>query len=207
MTVPLPRTEADMANRALAHIGEPAISSLDDAKRKAARECKRHFAGVRDALLRETPWQFAKAATRPASIGAAPQGRYLYRYAMPEDCITVLAIEGVACGAGAWEVQNAGNDADPRCFLDADAASALVTYTRRVENPAQWDELFVDVFALRLAAMVNPLIGRDKSRTNDLIALAEQRMAKASQRDAKERSSQYVNGATSWVRARYGFVQ
>lgn len=203
MTVPRPQTETDMANGALAHIGEPAVSSLDDQRRKAARECKRHFATVRDAMLRETPWQFAKASARPAAIGAAPNGRYLYRYAMPEDCVTVRTIEGVSCDA--WEVQSSGEDGDPRVFLDTDAPQALVVYTRRVTNPAQWDELFADVFQLRLAAKVNPLVGRDKSRTNDLIALAESRMAKASQRDAKERSSQYVTGETSWVRARYGF--
>lgn len=202
MTAPRALTETDMANGALGHIGEPAISSLDDAKRKAARECKRAFATVRECLLRATPWQFAKAAVRPASIGAAPNGRYFYRYAMPDDCVTVRSIEGAADDA--WEVESSGDDADIRTFVDTSVASALIVYTRRVVNPAQWDELFVTVFQLRLAAKINPSVGRDKGKTNDLLAQAERELTKAMQRDAQERSAQFITRDTSWIDARYG---
>lgn len=204
MTVPLSQTETDRANAALAHIGEPAISSIDDAGRKAARECRKHFARVRDQLLRSAHWQFAKGTAQPGSSGAPPDALYLYRYPMPEDCIAVRGIRGAETYQ--WEVRHAGQgeDGDIRVMVDTDVAGALIFYTRRVVNPAQWDELFTEVFDLALAAAINPLVGRDKSKTADLLALAEAKLPRARNKDARERGPDYVTRDTSWSRVRRG---
>jgi hypothetical protein len=205
MTVPLGQTETDRANAALAHIGEPSIVSLNDAGRRAARECKKHFSEARDQLLRKANWQFAKASAQPASLGAPPDGVYLYRYPMPEDCVAVRTIRDAANET--WEVRHAGNDGDPRVMVDTDIAAPLIFYTRRVVNPAQWDELFCEVFDLMLAAKINPLVGRDKGRTAELQSEADKKLLRAQQKDARERSPERITRDTSWISARRGYAR
>lgn len=202
MSAPIGQTETDRANAALAHIGEPAIVSLDDTGRAAARECKRHFAAVRDQFLRKANWQFAKASASPATVGAPVDNAYLYRYPMPTDCLAVRAIRDAR--EGEWEVRHAGNDGDPRVMVDSDIEAPLIFYTRRVTNPAQWDELFCEVFDLALAARVNPNIGRDKSLTERLKNEAETRLLSARQREIRERAPERVTRETSWTRVRRG---
>lgn len=202
MTVPLAQTETARANAALAHIGEPAISDINDAGRKAAREAKARFADVRDQVLRGAHWQFAKASAAPASSGPPPDGRYLYRYPMPTDCVAVRSIADHPDDA--WEVRHAGVDGDIRVMVDTDVAGAVIFYTRRVTNPAQWDELFTEVFDLALGAAINPNVGRDKSKTADLLAMVEHKLPRARNKDARERGPDYVSNDHSWSRVRRG---
>ncbi len=202
MTVPLSQTETARANAALAHIGEPAISDINDSGRKVARAARAHFADARDQLLRAAHWQFAKATAAPASSGAPPDGLYLYRYPMPTDCVAVRSIYGHHDDA--WEVRHAGVDGDIRVMVDTDVAGATILYTRRVTNPAQWDELFTEVFDLKYAAVLNPLIGRDKSKTADLLAMVEAKLPRARNKDARERGPDYVGNDHSWSRVRRG---
>ena len=181
MTVPLADTETARANEALRHIGEPRIASLDATGRKAARECRAAFASVRDQLLRDANWQFAKASAAPAAIGAPADGLYLYRYAMPVDCVAIREIVGAH--ESEWEVRHAGDDGDPRVMVDCNIAAAQFVYTRRVVNPA---------------------IGRDKSKTAELKAEADDKLPRARAKETRESSGQFVSKDTSWIAARRG---
>lgn len=202
MTAPLGFTETDRANEALAHIGEPAIVSIDDAGRKAARECRRHFASVRDQLLRKAKWQFAKASAMPAAIGAPADGVWQFRYPMPTDCLAVREIQDADLSS--WEVRSADTAGDPRVMVDTDIEAPIVFYTRRIDNPAQWDELFAETFALSLAAKINPALGRDKTITVNLKSEVETRLIQARQKDAQERAAERITRSTSWIIARRG---
>lgn len=202
MAAPRPTTETDRVNEALALIGEPPIASIDDPRRKAARNAKRFFAGVRDDLLRQTPWEFAMAWVTPPAAPNAPSSGYAFRYLMPDDCVDVFQIKNLPDDA--WETPNAGDDDTVVTVLDTNATAPLVQYTRRIVNPAQWDESFAVLFALKLAAKLNPLVGRDKTLTQQLDAKAEMKLDEASRRDAQARSSQQVTRDTSWTQARRG---
>ena len=255
MTTPRALTETDQANAALVHIGEPALVSLDDRGRKAARECRRHFATVRDELLRETWWQFARTSVQVPPIAPPAGSSFRHRFPMPTDCIAVREVEGLHNEDWQLEASGMNEDGDIRIFIDTGAlwygqtspipgpflppapsafgtgvstdpsfgpagvAGAQSTgdldaafpgpgprflYTRRVVNPAQWDVLFAAVFQLRLAARVNPSVGRDKSLTETLNARAEQKLARAAMMDAKEAAPRRITQDTSWVSARYG---
>lgn len=203
MAAPRLVTETDRANAALQLIGEPPISSLDDNGRRAARECKRAFGKIRDGLLKRAPWNFATASTVPPSIGASPDGVFLYRYAMPEDCVAVRLIQNLEDND--WQIAAATLSGDPRVMVDTSVVAPRIVYTKRMDNPAQWDELFSDVFDLMLAGAINPAVGRDKGLTESLRSEAEARLLTAKQNDSREKSSRYVTRATSWVRSRYGY--
>lgn len=205
--MPAPRalTEVDQANAALAEIGEPGIVSLDEPRRAAARHAKRHFATIRDGCLRVTSWEFAKDWCTPSAIAnfAPPSGLYLYRYRLPEECLAVNWLEGVVNDA--WETPNAGTDDELALVLDTSVVAPRVCFTRRVVNPAQWDAQFSLLFQLRLAAKLNPLIGRDKTLTERLHARAEDLEEDAMRRDAQAKGSTQLSRDTSWLRARLGY--
>ncbi len=207
-----------MANGALRLIGEPPIALLDDTGRRAARECKAAFAGTRDWLLRQTNWLFAKNECQPnPELPAVVPSDWGYRVAMPADAIAAFEVLGYQFEQ--WEERAEGDDADPRLWLyflcDPDwpgdlsaplptPANPTVLYTRRVTNVAQWDPVFRHIFKTKLAATINPAIGRDKTLTADLNDRADKELRTAMRRDAQEQSPRYVTGATDWVRLRYG---
>lgn len=203
MTAPSPLTETAMANGALAEIGETAITDIDDPKRAAARVCKQNFGAVRDALLRRVPWQFAQHRVSPAAVAAPAGSPWAYRYRMPGDCIAPQDIVGA--DPASWEVSSAGDDQSLGVVVDANITAPQIVYTRRIVNPAQWDALFAQVFQLMLAAKINPLIGRDKQKTNDCLLRAERLLGTASRLDAQAQAANRVSGNTSWIAARRGW--
>jgi hypothetical protein len=156
---------------------------------------------VRDRLLREIPWQFAESFVTPAALPAPPPSGYAYRYAMPADCVSVTAVGDAQTN---WQVVSSGDDTSLQTFVDANDVAPPVVYTRRVVNPAQWDEIFAETFVIRLAARLNPLIGRDKSLTAALKQDAQRQMDDAALRDGQQRANQTVTRTTSWVAARWG---
>lgn len=202
MSVPQEQTEVARANDALRLIGEPPITSLAD-RRHAARLCKGAFATVRDRLLRAAPWQFAKATAAPP-VAPFEQADPLWklRYVMPSDCLAIREVRDA--GVDSWEMRSAGVDGDIRVFLHTDMTAPIVVYTRRVVNPASWDELFADAFAHSLAATINPALGRDKGLTDQLAQAASLKLLQAQQREARERAPQVISRETSWTRVRRG---
>ena len=77
-------TDVDIVNAALIRLGERTIASLADAV-KPAQLANAIFAELRDALLREHPWNFAVRRTQLSIPAArAPAGRYTGAYVLPE---------------------------------------------------------------------------------------------------------------------------
>ena len=203
MSAPVDLSETGMANGALALIGEPPISSLDDTRRKAARECKRHFAEVRDQLLDAKDWEFAKTQCTPPPLPNAPNTTYSYRYQMPSDCIRVLQLNDL--DADDWECPNPGDDATTIVVVDTNALSPVIWYIRRVVNPAQWSNEFRGTFQTALAAMINPAVGRDKTLTVQLAGVADKKLESSARRDNQQRVGDTITSTTSWVSARWGY--
>lgn len=195
-----------MANGALALIGEPPITSLNDAGRAAARYAKRFFAEERDTLLRSKDWQFARTFVNPPAGVVCPNPRWAWRYTMPTDCVSVQRIGDYEkyTDEPNWECPAIGDDATAAIALDTNEVAPEVYYTRQVVNPVQWDLEFSALFRTRLAIKLNPLIGRDKAVTAQLAASLTTQTAEATIRDSRERRGDTVTRSTSWVTARWG---
>lgn len=199
-------TEVQAANGALRHIGEPALASLDE-PRAAARACKPAFPDVRDALLREADWNFATAWAVPACLPGPAIGPLKKRYAMPADCVGVRYIDGLT--EDDWAVEDAallpGQPAPEAIIVVTNATAPRICYTRRIENVALWDALFLDVFQLRLGAAIAPGIGRSRAIAVELEARATARLKPAKRRDAREKARTAVTRETSWISARRSY--
>lgn len=200
-------SEVEAANGALAHVGQAPIASLDQ-RTAAAIAARSRFADVRDALLREKDWNFASAWVVPAALDGAAAGPLRHRYPMPDDCLGIRSVNG-SPGRG-WAIEaagvNPGEEPSLSTVLVTNADAPRVNYTRRVESPAEWDALFLDVFQLRLGSALAALIARNMGLAENLEARAESRLGPASRRDARERSVAFIPRDTSWLRARGGFA-
>lgn len=205
MAAPVDLSETGMANGALALIGEPPISSLDDTKRRAARECKRHFASVRDGLLAKRDWEFARNSCTPSALSTPPSATYQYRYMLPADCIRVTKLNDADMDP--WESMSSGDDVTVARAVDTNCVAPVVWYTRQLVNPAQWAVGFQTLFHAALAAKVNPSVGRDKALTAQLMGYVDRELSDAAVRDSQQRTGETISRTPSWVQARWGISQ
>lgn len=192
--------ETEVANLALARIGEPGIASIDDPSRRA-RVCKQAFGAARDAVLRRGNWNFASAWTVPVEETPAPTiGRFSHRYRLPADCIAVRGVKGLE--ADAWLVEGAAPPSAAPLLLLTDASAPEVNYTA-IRDPAQWDPLFLDVFCDWFAAEIAPQIGRAPEDGLKFRSAAESKLLDAKKADAREAArSERDYSRYSWFRAR-----
>lgn len=143
-----------VANRALTKLGAARIISLND-NNKQARAISSCFEDLRDAELRAHRWQFAiKRDSLPALV-AAPAYGFQYQYQLPADFIRLDQINDqypdtimdnyIGTETAEWAIE--GNK-----ILTSLGAPLKIRYGYRVEDPNQWDPLFREALACRIAA-------------------------------------------------------
>lgn len=139
-------SKTEIGNRALSKLGEGRVSNIDTDNIKAAKVIRFMWDIIRDALLAEYPWSFALTRTQLPSDADAPAWGYNNKYTLPPDYLALVEIKG-----------------NPDYRLESDAASGgiriltnesaplYILYIRRVTNTGEFDPLFVEAFATRLA--------------------------------------------------------
>lgn len=129
---------------ALAKIGhEGLITSLSE-NSKGARYMNVFYEPMRDAVLRDHLWRFArKRATLAPLIDKPPfDGGNYFQY--PEDCLRIVGTDQDYFYTGQRWVREGDK-------IVADTDVLNLVYIQRITDPALFDPLFVDVFASRLA--------------------------------------------------------
>ena len=199
-------TDVEAANGALGLIGCAPIASLDQ-EGPSALVVRGAFADVRDALLRSYDWNFAGARVAPPREATNDLNADLpYRFRLPEDCVMVRGIDGA--GSDDWAIENAALspnvDNGVLTMLVTRLETPMIHYTRRVDNVALWDALFLEVFQMRLAARIAPLLTGDNTRAVQLNNQAEQALLTAKRRDAREKARATLSGESAYITARRG---
>ncbi len=148
--------QVEVCNLALSRAGNgasSAIVSLDDAS-EAARCCKRVFAQVMRAVLREFDWSWAKGIVALAISSETVPG-YAYAYAYPDACVRVRSIGPVGFSPGRmpsyripYEIVASANGESRLIATDLQDAVAFIT--RDITNPSFADALFHEALAWRL---------------------------------------------------------
>ncbi len=136
-------SEVGVANIALSHMGEKHIISLDQST-EPARILKARFADVRDTVLRAHPWNCAEARASLAASATDPVWGYDKQYPLPADCLFAREIEDGELYNLVWKVEG-------RKILTDEGAPLNILYTARIEDPNQWDTLFIAALGARLA--------------------------------------------------------
>jgi hypothetical protein len=146
----------DVANRALTKLGSARIVSLSD-DNKQARSINSCFYTLLDAELRQNRWTFAiKRAELPA-LAETPTFGYDYQYALPADFLRLDMINDMFPSVSLdnyISTEVADYAIENRMILSNLSAPLKIRYGASVDDPNQWDSLFIEALACRLAAEI-----------------------------------------------------
>lgn len=154
----------EVANLALALVGEERVTSLAADTSEAARLCDAFLPGVRDTCLVAHPWNFACRRAEVPALVATPTFGWDYAYQVPSDCLRVLRLDSDDPHEP-W----AREGDSILCNL---AAPLGLRYIAKVTDSGKWAPLFVELVAATLATrLAVPLSASQQTRA----ALAEER--------------------------------
>lgn len=176
-------TETQIANLALSYLGAATIASLDEASQEA-RTCKAFYDQARDVTLTRLSPAFAQGLKVLASVDM-PTGyedSWGYAYAYPSDCLKARKIieSGQSVRGMAHDYEIGGG------VILTDAYQAVLLYTKRVSDTGQFDPLFVQALAARLAADIALPLTKDSEIANAMEKRAEYYGVLSYAKDAQE---------------------
>ncbi|WP_432735922.1 hypothetical protein [Maridesulfovibrio sp. FT414] len=182
-------SEVKICNLALRKLGARLIESLSDSSQEAVT-CNLFYEQVRDAVLREHPWNFAAARGRLALLVDAPAFGYAFQYQLPVDC---LHLRQLNTPDDEFVVEG------DKVLTNRDGASAI--YTRKATNPVLFDPSFIMALSSRMAAEMADDITGSSSKAREMWTLYLNAMQSARLADSTEgREDEILNDP--WLEAR-----
>lgn len=152
--------DVDIANRALSMLGERRITALTDDS-KPARAMNARFEILRDVELGSYPWRFAVKRTSLAASTDTPAWGYSLIYDRPTDDLRPIKVGDAYINADAigvfYESTGVYTEQSPYEIIEGRIHTDLrapldYEYISRVTNTGQFDPLFAEALAARLAA-------------------------------------------------------
>lgn len=217
-------SEVDIANLALAHLGDSAtIASLYPAEGSAqAEHCARYYPIARNALLEMHSWSFAtKRAVLAQVENIWPE--WAYAYQCPANTTQILAVMSptapddysapfqspfaipgtVNTSIGIYQPQpfSLEVDADGNQIILTNVPNAVVRYTELVTDPTRFSPLFVTALSWFLASMLaGPVIKGDAgaAMAKSCYSVFLNLRAQAITSDANQRRNQ-ITHSTPWL--------
>lgn len=184
-----------IVNLAASKIGEDDQLRSPDDDTHIGRTVKVVWDQVRRAAIRDHTWNFAMRRAALAATADAPPYPWRGRFPLPADCVRLVE---VLHPASRTDYQLEG-----KAVLSDSAGPVHVRYLADVTEPAEWDDLFVEAFACRLAFQIADRITGDRSRKADAWANWEAAVRAAKRVDARE-NPPIPFERTTWESARWG---
>lgn len=172
-------TPTELANMALAHLGQARISDFSE-RSPAAEHCRRAFDHVRRLCLRDYDWNFAIRRATLTAAEATPEFDWGYEYPLPSDCLRVISVNQRPGGTRLTDYAVEG-----RAIL-SNSADCRVRYIRDVTDPTLWDSMFSSYFCYRLAAAIAPSLRLDPAAGQQMEQMAAAIRDQAREADAVE---------------------
>jgi hypothetical protein len=154
-------TDIEIASAALNALGTEGITSFEDDSDEA-RAVGAFYPTVRDLVLGERVWSFAKAQFILDPHAEAPLFGWERKFQLPADVIRVYRVDdGSGTDLMAWELQG-------RFILANDATRVYVTAVRREEDSSLYSPGFSMAVTLRLAAVLAVPLKENRQLKADL---------------------------------------
>ena len=134
-------SKVQIANLALMHVGENAITSFAD-ETNAARAIDQVYDVVRDAVLTDHTWNFAIKRLALSRDTGTPIFDFTYRFNLPTDYLRLVSIEDLP------DYKISGQ------FIETDSDAINIKYIAENDIPNEYDSMFVMSLALRLGATI-----------------------------------------------------
>jgi len=138
-------TETQICNLALSRIGASRILAIDSSSVES-RACLLHYEVVRDEVLRAHRWNFAIKRETLTALATDPSFGWEKQYQLPSDYLRMLQLNGWEAGEdpSRWEIEGR--------LLLTDQTEVEVKYIYRNTDASQYDPIFVQALACKLAA-------------------------------------------------------
>jgi len=158
-------SETEVANSALAYIGESQIYSIMD-ETKPARECRRHFYQVRDEVLSSARWRCSRRYVELSADSEKPIVKWDYSFELPNDFLRLCGIEGVDVFHGDPWFEIMGR----KLMINGDDEGNVLCIDYVFSNPdvSSWDSLLCEAVAVKLASVIARSITGSDSKSNQL---------------------------------------
>lgn len=189
-------TPVDIANMALGILVEAPIDSLDD-NTKAGRLLNLHYETTRQSELIKQSWAFAVFRVELDHDDDAPTSdEYRYGYAIPEDALRVLPLtdNGEASGMRVPFKQEGS------LILTNYSGPRIVRYIGNMTDPADWDPLFIEALAARLAMKIAMPLTNKTSVLQGAQVVYNEAISEARRVNSIMASS--INASRSWAEER-----
>ena len=192
-------SEVEIVNSALARIGEDPITSLTE-NRRAARFANRQYPLARDALIRSYRWNFAIKRVTLAPEATAPVSGFTNKFMFPPDALKIIGIFDEDELQQNYTASRIPHKVEGRFILTDDDTLPLI-YIARITNVADFDALFVDTFAWRLAIDLSYPLTTTRKVREDAIVGFKLSIKEAKLADAIEGSPEVIE-ASEWIDSR-----
>lgn len=153
-------TEVEICGAALNALGVKGIASLEDDSTEA-RACNTYYSLIRDRVLEDRVWSFAKTQYILAPDAAAPTFGFTRRFLVPSEVVRVHRVDD---GSGTyrmpWDLLGE--------FIHADEAAVYVTAVKREVDTALYSPAFTLCVALRLAVVLAVPLKENRQLKADL---------------------------------------
>tara|TARA_R110000803_G_scaffold124079_1_gene191901 strand:- start:11830 stop:12408 length:579 start_codon:yes stop_codon:yes gene_type:complete len=188
-------SDVDICNLALQRLGAKPISSLSQDS-TAARACNRAYEHSRDSELRAHPWSFARARASLAAESTDPIFGFAKQYPLPSDYLRILPNDGVNGTSTQNDFQIEG-----RKILTDDSSPISLVYLRKVTDTNEFDALFVELLASRIAVEIAEKVTQSNTKKADAQQQYKEVKAEARKVNAFERPAQELP-TDPWIASR-----
>jgi hypothetical protein len=174
-------SSTDICNLALGHLGEKSITSLNESS-AGARACALYYESTRQEVLRSHRWNFAQDRKVLAKLTDRPVFGWKFAYQLPANCLRVVEMNGTEAG----DILSEPYIIEGRKLLTNSEEVRLV-YVYDISNVSDFDSLFVEAFALKLAVKLTEKIRGTTGKTEALLQAYSNAVAPLARRvDANE---------------------
>lgn len=189
------RTE--ISNLILSKLGEEDAITDPDEEGKAARSINAVWNSVRDTVLRMHLWNFATKRAQLTPLADTPAHGFAYAFQLPTDFIRndISKLQPTS-------VRSDHQLEGTRRILANEMGPLDLVYIRRVETEGDWDPLFVEAFASRVAWQIALKVTGDKQIKQAAWQEYSLAIREAKGVDGGENPSEPPVDS-SWVTARY----
>ena len=147
------RDKITIWNQALSYVGVKAGVQSDTEDTEEVQHLNSVWDLTRDVALEAFEWNFLKSHVALAALSEDAPDAWEYVYQWPSGCMKVRYIEPVERTDDpiAFEI---GNGTGGSRVIFTDEESAILWYSKRVDNPELWSAAFCDALAWGLAASI-----------------------------------------------------
>lgn len=170
-------SKVDIFNMALFHVGSTSKVASDTERSQEAIVCSTFYDTCLDALLsyKSADWGFATKSVVLADVGSPPTN-WLYRYALPNDCVRAIniVIPGNRNPQEDEQIPYDIQQGDSSQTIVTDMPQAELLYIARGLPAERLPPPFVMALSYQLAALIAMPLKKEQALANDLLQKAEQ---------------------------------